>query len=126
MSACRKKRLLAGGSNAILFIDGWVEFERKSVAKMVGALLNNQPVGGKKRHNRWRDDLWSLRYLPKFKWHHLSDWHDEKRRSRLERKTAELLQMKRENTYYLDQVDKKRKMDFIEQRRRKKRKEPEQ
>lgn len=118
----RKNRILAGGSNRDMFIDGWVEFEKKSVAKMVGNHLNNQPVGGKKRHNLWRDDLWSLRYLPKFKWHNLIDWREEKRRSRTARKTADLLQMKRENVYYLNQVDKKRKIDHIEERKKNKRK----
>lgn len=47
----------------------------------------------------------------------------EKRRSRLDRKTAELLQMKRENAFYLEQVDKKRKLEHIAERRSKKAKQ---
>jgi len=28
--------------------------------------------GGKKR-NFYHDDIWTLKYLPKFKWHHLTE-----------------------------------------------------
>ena len=28
---------------------------------------------GKKRHNFYRDDVLSVRYLPKFKWYHLKE-----------------------------------------------------
>lgn len=110
-----------GGSSKEMFKDGWIEFQKKAVAKFVGSSLNNQPVGGKKRHNFWRDDLWNLRYLPKFKWHNLVDWQTEKRRSRSARKTAELFQMKKEDHFYLDQVEKKRKMDRTAESREKKR-----
>ena len=35
-------------------------------------MLNAQPIGGKKG-TRWRDDVWTLKYLPKFKWHMLTE-----------------------------------------------------
>lgn len=122
LSVHRKKRILDGGSTKETFKDGWVEFERKRVARMVALRLNNQPVGGKKRHNIWRDDLWPIRYLPKFKWHHLVNWQREKQRSRSSRQTAELLQKKRETGFYLEQVEKKRKLDHVTERREKKQK----
>ena len=35
-------------------------------------MLNAQPIGGKKG-SRWRDDIWTLKYLPKFKWNMLTE-----------------------------------------------------
>jgi ESF2/ABP1 family protein len=109
----RKKRLRAGGSKKTMFKDGWIEFESKKVAKFVGNHLNNTPVGGPKRHNFWREDIWNLRYLSKFKWHHLLEYHTGKKKAREVSRALELQQMRRENTHYLEQVEKKRKKDMI-------------
>ena len=35
-------------------------------------MLNAQPIGGKKG-SRWRDDVWTMKYLPKFKWNMLTE-----------------------------------------------------
>ena len=35
-------------------------------------MLNAQSIGGKKA-TRWRDDVWTMKYLPKFKWHMLTE-----------------------------------------------------
>lgn len=35
-------------------------------------MLNAQSIGGKKG-TRWRDDVWTMKYLPKFKWHMLTE-----------------------------------------------------
>ena len=53
-------------------MEGWVEFEDKKAAKRVAELLNAQRIGTKKG-DFWYDDLWSMKYLPKFKWHHLTE-----------------------------------------------------
>ena len=54
------------------FIEGWVEFADKKVARSVAGLLNAQPIGGK-RGSRYTDDVWTMKYLPKFKWNMLSE-----------------------------------------------------
>lgn len=54
------------------FTEGWVEFKDKRVARAVAEMLNAQPIGGKKG-TRWRDDVWTMKYLPKFKWHMLTE-----------------------------------------------------
>ena len=35
-------------------------------------MLNAQPIGGKKG-SRWRDDVWTMKYLPRFKWNMLTE-----------------------------------------------------
>jgi ESF2/ABP1 family protein len=54
------------------FIEGWVEFKDKKIARRVAEMLNAQPIGGKKG-TRWRDDIWTMKYLPKFKWNMLTE-----------------------------------------------------
>lgn len=54
------------------FTEGWVEFKDKMVARSVAAMLNAQPIGGKKG-TRWRDDVWTMKYLPRFKWNMLTE-----------------------------------------------------
>jgi len=44
-------------------------------------MLNAQPIGGKKG-TRWRDDVWTLKYLPKFKWHALTEQVGEHRQNK--------------------------------------------
>jgi ESF2/ABP1 family protein len=46
------------------FIEGWVEFLSKKVAKDVAGKLNNTQVGGKKR-SKAHDVLWNIKYLSK-------------------------------------------------------------
>lgn len=48
------------------FVEGWVEFKKKKVAKMVAERLNNTKVGGKKRSS-YHECLWNIKYLPRFK-----------------------------------------------------------
>ena len=66
-------RRKTGGSKRINFLEGWIEFQRKKDAKMAALALNNQKIGGKKRHNKHRDDTWTLKYLSGFKWHHMTE-----------------------------------------------------
>jgi ESF2/ABP1 family protein len=54
------------------YTEGWVEFKDKRVARSVAGMLNAQPIGGKKG-TRWRDDIWTMKYLPKFKWYMLTE-----------------------------------------------------
>lgn len=54
------------------FKEGWVEFKKRRVARKVAQLLNAQPIGGKKG-DRYRDDIWTMKFLGGFKWEMLSE-----------------------------------------------------
>lgn len=54
------------------FSEAWIEFKEKKQAKAVVEMLNCTPMGGKNR-SRYKEDLWNLKYLPKFKWDHLTE-----------------------------------------------------
>ena len=54
------------------FKEGWIEFLDKRVARSVAEMLNAQNIGGKKS-DKWHDDVWTMKYLPKFRWDQLSE-----------------------------------------------------
>ena len=62
----RKNRKRAGGNGSKQFVEGWIEFADKNIAKQVAQSLNNTSIGGKKR-DFYHDDIWNLKYLKNFK-----------------------------------------------------------
>ncbi len=68
----RQRRIKFRGNKKVKFTEGWVEFLDKRVAKVVATTLNCTPVGRKKR-SIYHDDLWNIKYLPKFRWTHLTE-----------------------------------------------------
>jgi ESF2/ABP1 family protein len=67
-----RRRIKSGDNKKRQFTEGWVEFAEKKVAKKVALMLNAERIGGRKG-DKWYDDLWNLKYLPRFKWHHLTE-----------------------------------------------------
>ncbi len=70
--AVYRRRIKSGDNKKRQFTEGWVEFADKKVAKKVALMLNAERIGGRKG-DKWYDDLWNLKYLPRFKWHHLTE-----------------------------------------------------
>ncbi|KAJ1823905.1 Activator of basal transcription 1 [Coemansia sp. RSA 2675] len=69
----RKRRIKGGGNRKRQFTEGWIEFASKKYAKAVATMLNNTNMGGGNKHGFYHEDLWDLKYLPKFKWRHLAE-----------------------------------------------------
>jgi len=112
-----KNRKKSGGSKKIRFTEGWVEFAQRKLARRVAESLNGTPIGGKKRHNVFRDDIWNMRYLPKFKWFMLKEgtiYNQQVRKARLQQMMS---QAQRENTFFLERVEQARTIQKIVERR---------
>ncbi|QRV72970.1 RNA recognition motif protein [Ceratobasidium sp. AG-Ba] len=92
------------------YTEGWVEFESKHVARSVAGMLNAQPIGGKKG-TRWRDDIWTMKYLPKFKWNMLTEQVAQEAAARTARLRVELSQSRAEQRDYLKNVELARVLD---------------
>ncbi|XP_006013443.1 activator of basal transcription 1 [Latimeria chalumnae] len=114
----RKKKKKAG-TNAKSFTEGWVEFRDKRVAKLVAASLHNTPMGTRKR-SRFHDDLWSIKYLHRFKWSHLSERLAYEKVVRHQRMRAEVSQAKRETNFYLQNVEKSNNMEKVQELKKRK------
>ncbi|CAG8491706.1 509_t:CDS:2 [Dentiscutata heterogama] len=100
------------------YTEGWVEFMDKKVAKKVAKVLNTQPIGGNKR-GVYHDDLWNIKYLPKFKWNNLTEQIVYENRERTHRLQAEISKSRREIKDYVKKVEKSKMIRNIEQKKTK-------
>lgn len=78
--------------------EGWVEFSNKMFAKLCEYQLNGEVIGGK-RNIPFRDDMWTIKYLNKFKWHHLIEKMSFNKKLREQRMKAEIAQARREANF---------------------------
>ncbi|KAG1780436.1 hypothetical protein EV702DRAFT_1082767 [Suillus placidus] len=101
------------------FTEGWVEFKDKKVARSVAEMLNAQPIGGKKG-TRWRDDVWTMKYLPKFKWNMLTEQISHEAAIHTAKLRVELAQSKTEQRDYLKNVELARVLDKRNEKRKEK------
>jgi len=91
-----------------VFSEGWVEFMSKKVARASAEKLNCQPVGGKRR-SKAHDQIWNIKYLPRFKWIHLSERLAYEAAVRQQRLRTEISQVKREAEHFKNSVETKKK-----------------
>jgi ESF2/ABP1 family protein len=101
------------------FVEGWIEFMDKKTARQVAELLNNTNFGGKKR-SRYYDDIWNIKYLPKFKWNHLTEQLAYEKKVKEQKLRAEMAQAKRENKLYLKNVEKAKMIEAISEKKKRK------
>ncbi|KAF2018554.1 hypothetical protein BU24DRAFT_99630 [Aaosphaeria arxii CBS 175.79] len=114
----RTQRLKGGGTRRKLFLDGWVEFLKKRDAKFVAENLNAQTMGGKKR-GRWHDEVWNIKYLKGIKWGDLVEQIQNENAERQARMRTEIAQTKKENTRFLEDIEKGKIAKTMEERRKK-------
>ena len=100
------------------YLDGWVEFLDKRVAKRMAEALNTTPVGGSRR-SVYYDDLWNIKYLSGFKWTHLTEKMAYDTAVREQRLRMGLSQAKKANAAYTTRVDKAVVDDHVRQRKEK-------
>ncbi|GJJ72585.1 ESF2/ABP1 family protein [Entomortierella parvispora] len=117
--AARRKKY--GGNKKQNFTEGWVEFVDKAVAKNVAKSLNTTIIGGNKS-SYYHDDMWNIKYLPKFKWNHLTERIAYENASRAQRLQAEISQAKRENKFIMNNIEKSKMIKNMEEKKAAKRK----
>lgn len=115
----RKHRRKMTGNGSKRYTEGWIEFASKTTAKQVAMALNNTRMSNYKRSHHY-DDLWSLKYLSKFTWSLLTEKVAYERRIREQKLRLETMQAKREVANYRNLVETGKKLDMIQDRRRKK------
>lgn len=100
------------------FVEGWVEFKDKKRAKALAEYLNTRPMGGK-RTSPYHDELWSIKYLHKFKWNDLTEHMAHEKQARKQRLRNEIAQSNRENKTYIQNVERAKMLENMEQKKRK-------
>ncbi|KAH8387496.1 hypothetical protein KR093_007318 [Drosophila rubida] len=89
----------------IHFTEGWVEFESKRIAKQIVPLLNNKQISTRKK-SQFYDSLWSMKYLPRFKWTHLTERMNYEQAVHKQRLQTEVSQARKETTFFQNNLDK--------------------
>ena len=114
----RKARLASGGSRSDKYLDGWIEFADKRIAKAVALSLNNTQLGGKRR-SMYYDMIWNVKYLSGFKWHQLTEKIAYDRAVREQRLQHEISAVKRETTAYMKNSTQAQKLEAMRRAREK-------
>ena len=100
----RKKQ----GKRGKHYVEGWIEFAEKKIAKSVARSLNNTAMGNVKK-GRGTDlyayDMWNLKYLKGFTWDHLREKIAFERRIRSQKLKLHVAAAKKSNADYVDLVD---------------------
>eukprot|EP00002_Diphylleia_rotans_P029206 TRINITY_DN5936_c0_g1_i1.p1 TRINITY_DN5936_c0_g1~~TRINITY_DN5936_c0_g1_i1.p1 ORF type:complete len:333 (-),score=118.43 TRINITY_DN5936_c0_g1_i1:161-1159(-) len=117
----RRKRVKNGGNKKVKYTEGWIEFLNKKTAKRVAESLNNTPLGGSKS-SMYYEDIWNMKYLSKFKWHHLTEKIAYEKSVRQQKLVNEYSQAKKENAFYLSRVAEAKKKEYLEKMKGTKRK----
>ncbi|TRY72810.1 hypothetical protein DNTS_009512 [Danionella cerebrum] len=116
---CVKKKKKKGRGKLSSFTEGWVEFRDKRIAKRVALSLHNTPMANRKRCF-YSSDLWSIKYLHRFQWCHLSERLAYEQMVYQQRMRNEISQAKKETNFYLESVEKSQKMEKFRKKKEKK------
>ena len=81
--------------------------------------LNGNIIGGKKG-SYYHDDIWSMKYLPRFKWSNLTEKLAYDSAVRKKKLLQELTQVKKETNFYFEQMDKNKQVTAIKRKREEK------
>jgi len=84
--------------------EGWIEFKKKRIAKQVADNLNGQPMAVKRR-SRLAGSIWTMKYLHKFKWTHLTEQMNYEKTTRNQRLMLEMSKVKKESDFFAAQMD---------------------
>lgn len=90
------------------FVEGWVEFERKHVAKKVARLLTNTRVSDRKKSKQY-DHIWNIKYLKNFKWAHLHERLAYEKAARRQKLRVEVQLAKKKSMSFSANLNKKKK-----------------
>jgi ESF2/ABP1 family protein len=122
-SATYHRRVKSGGSKRVCYKEGWVEFLDKHVAKAAAALLNGTTVGGaehgSKKRGFFSSDIWCIKYLKHFKWHHLAEKANYEKRIKALELRNELVKARKQAERIVGQSErarKKRNKDALERK----------
>ncbi|XP_058835604.1 uncharacterized protein LOC131692521 [Topomyia yanbarensis] len=99
-----RKKTAKGKRAMVRYTEGWVEFKRKRVAKAVVQHLNTRPISTKKK-SVFCDMLWSMKYLSRFKWIHLSERLAYERAVFKQKLRTEIAQARKEASFFQSHLD---------------------
>lgn len=82
------------------YSEGWVEFKKKRVAKLVAKTLHGTTLQYGRKHSILNGQMWSIKYLHRFKWNHLTEKLAHDRAVSEQKKRSEMSQAKKQVDFY--------------------------
>ena len=104
----KKKMENIDGKKVQAYKEGWIEFDDKIYAKLAEYQLNGKQIGGG-RKCPYKDELWNLKYLHKFKWNDLIENLTMEKKIQEKKLKIEIAQSKRENDFIVKNYEKSKK-----------------
>lgn len=88
------------------YVEGWIEFKKKRIAKEVAKKLNGTPLQYGRKKCKLNGQIWSIKYLHKFKWANLMEQLAHDRAVKEQRRVFEMTQAKKQVQFYQSMTDK--------------------
>lgn len=95
----------SNGKKRRTYTEGWVEFKKKRVAKSVAKTLNGTPLQYGRKRCKMNGQIWSIKYLHKFKWAHLTEQMAHDRAVKDQKRRFEMTQTKKQVEFYQKMVE---------------------
>jgi ESF2/ABP1 family protein len=71
-----------------------------------------------KKKNKWREELWNMKYLHRFKWTHLNERLAYEKAVHSQRMRAEISQAKREANFHIQNAERNQRLKKIEKKQK--------
>ncbi|OBA21888.1 hypothetical protein METBIDRAFT_77436 [Metschnikowia bicuspidata var. bicuspidata NRRL YB-4993] len=98
------RRVKYGGNKKKRFTEGWVEFTKKTDAKLCAETMNGNILGGKKS-SYYHDDIINIKYLPGFKWFDLTQQISKENEIRQAKLALEISQQAKLDKSFVNNVE---------------------
>ncbi|GEQ71247.1 hypothetical protein JCM33374_g4928 [Metschnikowia sp. JCM 33374] len=112
--ASYQRRVKYGGNKKKRFTEGWVEFVKKSDAKLCAETMNGNILGGKKS-SYYHDDIINIKYLPGFKWFDLTQQISKENEIRQAKLSLEISQQAKLDKSFVNNVERSK---YFERKRK--------
>lgn len=95
------------------YLEGWIEFKKKRVAKSVAKTLNGTPLQYGRKHCKMNGQIWNIKYLHKFKWVHLTEQLIHDKAVRDQRRIFEMSQTKKQVDFYQKMTERAKRLKKV-------------
>lgn len=88
------------GASRKRYVEGWVEFKKKRVAKEAAKTLNGTTLQYGRKRSILNGQVWSIKYLHRFKWTHLTEQLRHDKAVKEQKRRFEMSQTKKDVDFY--------------------------
>lgn len=98
------------GASRKRYVEGWVEFKKKRVAKEAAKTLNGTTLQYGRKRSTLNGQVWSIKYLHRFKWAHLTEQLRLDKAEKDQKRRFEMSQTKKNVDFYQKMSERSQKL----------------